>query len=108
MFQVKKYTEELSNLDPDDVKHIFFNLLKNKTVSFTDLSKVYVDYLESNEKENKNLICELGFSLVMFKEKQTGGTWEQANKKASKALIRSGLFAGTLYEKKLIKQTKTK
>lgn len=106
MDNVKKYTEELSNLHENDRMYVIYNLLLNNKVSFATLSDLYVQALRKKEEEKAELICELGFSLVMYKNKVTGGTWEQAEVKANKALIESRLFKGTEYERKLLKTIK--
>jgi len=101
MNKIQKYFEELSNISKKDLLAIFYNLLKDEKVSYVELSTIYTQYLQDKNEDNNNLITELGMSLMMYKDKKTGGTWKQAETKANKALISSKLFKGTPYEEKL-------
>ena len=102
---IEKYTKELREISKVELLTIMFNLMQSGHFSFVELSKVYVDVLEQKDADNRDLVCELGISLTMYKDGITGGTWAQAEQKANKALIRTGLFRGTGYEKKLIEKT---
>lgn len=104
MNNIQKYTEELSIISKEELLYIFFNLLNTNKISFAELSTIYTQFLQEKDKENRALVCELGFSLVMYKDKVTGGTWKDAEIKANKALIQSRLFKGTKYEEKLKKK----
>lgn len=99
---LSKLSDHLKIIRKDELTAIIFDLIKSKTLSFTDFTKIYVSYLEEKDDDNKDLICELGYSLVQYKDAETAGTKEQLELKANKAIIASGLFSGTGYEKKLI------
>jgi len=106
MNNIQKYTEELSKVPEDELLYIIYNLLDTNKVSFEKLAELRIASLKAKDEANRELVCELGFSLVMYKDKITAGTWEQAEQKANKALIQSKLFKGTEYEINLAKKLK--
>lgn len=108
MQELNPVIKELKQLDKKELLVVFLRLLESKHISYSDLSSVYVKFLENADNSNKELICELAISLSMFKDKFTGGTWEQAEAKANKALIASRIFKETKYEQKMIDELNAK
>lgn len=95
--------KELKSIDKEDLLIIFYLLLKTSYLSFSELSKIYVAFLEEEADDKRDLICELAMSLVQYKDKKTGGTKKQLALKAERAILRTNLFKGTKYEERLLK-----
>lgn len=95
--------ELLKKEGTQDVTHAFFLLLREKKVSFVELSKWYTHFLETEIKENSTVITELAFSLAMYKNPMSNaGSQEQLRTKANKAIVASKVFKGTPYEQELL------
>ena len=71
-------------------------------VSVTRLLEIYTYHLQVKNTNYREQIAELGVLACMYREPKTnGGTKESLEKRFKEAIIQSGLFQGTEFEKKL-------
>lgn len=94
---------ELAEISPVLVNKVFVSLLKKGVVSYPEISKDYVDFLEEAEANARSLNAELAITLSDFKDPRTQDKMRlfKRNTKACQLLVASNMFKGTPYEKQL-------
>lgn len=90
---------ELRQCTPDRIKYLFYQLLLRKVVVFTDLVNAYTTYLETTNNERQALIVDLASCAVCLHDNV--GDKKLTEEKFAAAVVKSGIFGGTQYEKEL-------
>lgn len=90
----------IGEIQPEFRNLLVLNLLIKDKLKFEDISKQYVRYLETRDKDGRDLICELTTSLVQHRNPKLVGGAKSEKKaymddKAIKAIRRTKLFPET-------------
>jgi hypothetical protein len=94
--------EAIKAIPADDKKYFFLELLNDGVLDYVELSKLYVDNLKGINAERNEIITDLGYSLVMYKDPTMNmGNPHMLTKKVNGALLKTSLFWGTPFEKQL-------
>lgn len=76
--------------------------LTDRTVTFNQISEAYVDILEKQQKEKRELITDLAYTASIYRTpKMNMGTKEQLEKQFAENIIKSGVFKNTPFENEL-------
>jgi hypothetical protein len=107
----KEVKEQFKSLHKVERETLFVDMLIDGDITYEDISKMYVAYKEQ-EAQKKGLliadlaICNAAFFKTTKKNKPTIDTYPKKQrdgltKKTAQAMLDSGIFKGTVYEKDL-------
>lgn len=103
--EINELLEQLKKKTKNELKYIVFKLLEGKKLDYTELSKVYVDYLQDKDYKNRVLITGLAYPLSQYWQDHRKNKEEKIFLKCKTAynLLKSKVFHTAGIEKDLQK-----
>lgn len=99
----REIADLLKKEDKLELNHAIFLLLKEKHLSYVEVSKAYTAFLQSEIERNSDIVTELAYSLTMYKTPKTNEADHEALRmKSNRAIIASGVFKGTPFEQEML------
>ena len=90
----------------DSLKEFYKLLIENK-IDFLDLAIIYVKYLKEREQDYREQLVEMILIASMYRDQKLNSSSKKSlEDRYKKAVIKSGVFAGTKFEEELKKWEK--
>jgi hypothetical protein len=106
MFGYEKALEELLKVDAIVRRAVIMELLERKELSFVELSKIYVEFLQKEREHLSNKIMPLALHLAMYARKDKTDTGRNARRLIYECKYFEGSLAGAELQKEFSTENK--